>query len=86
MHKNLQNSVQLHTKWKRWKRWKSPLGQLQVSRTINSNSPMFNVTFNMFMLNGTAAHKRGTMTDFKISGNPTTAMLPLLTMVQPLHH
>jgi len=36
---------------------------------------MFNATFNMFMLNGTAAHKHGTMTDFKISGNPTTAML-----------
>jgi hypothetical protein len=42
---------------------------------INSNSPVFNATFNMFILNGTAAHKHGTMTDLKISGNLTTAML-----------
>jgi hypothetical protein len=38
---------------------------------INSNSPMFNATFNMFMLNGSAAH-RHTITDFKMIGNPTT--------------
>ena len=41
------------------------------SNNINSNSPTFNATFNMFMLNGSAAHKH-TITDFKISGNPTT--------------
>jgi hypothetical protein len=39
---------------------------------INSNSPMFNATFQMFMLNGSAAHKH-TITDFKIIGNPTTS-------------
>ena len=38
---------------------------------INSNSPMFNATFDMFMLNGSAAHKH-TITDFKITGSPTT--------------
>jgi hypothetical protein len=38
---------------------------------LNSNSPMFNATFNMFMLNGSAAHKH-TITDFKINGSPTT--------------
>jgi hypothetical protein len=31
---------------------------------------MFNATFNMFMLNGSAAHKH-TITDFKISEKPT---------------
>jgi hypothetical protein len=40
-------------------------------KNLNSNSPMFNTTFNMFMLNGSAAHKH-TISDFKISGNPTT--------------
>jgi hypothetical protein len=40
-------------------------------KSLNSNSPMFNATFNMFMLNGNAAHKH-TITDFKITGNPTT--------------
>jgi hypothetical protein len=40
-------------------------------KNINSNSPIFNATFNMFMLNGSAAHKHN-ITDFKISGNPTT--------------
>jgi hypothetical protein len=39
-------------------------------KNINSNSPMFNATFNMFMLNGSAAHKH-TITDFKINGKPT---------------
>jgi hypothetical protein len=39
---------------------------------INSNSPMFNATFQMFMLNGSAAHKH-TITDLKIIGNPTTS-------------
>lgn len=38
-------------------------------KNVNSSSPMFNATFNMFMLNGSAAHKH-TITDFKISGNP----------------
>lgn len=37
---------------------------------INSNSPRFNATFQMFMLNGSAAHKH-TITDFKVNGNPT---------------
>src|SRR5919198_2292078 len=40
-------------------------------KSLNSNSPTFNATFNMFMLNGSAAHNH-TITDFKISGNPTT--------------
>jgi hypothetical protein len=26
-------------------------------KNLNSNSPMFNATFNMFMLDGSAAHK-----------------------------
>lgn len=39
-------------------------------KNMNSNSPTFNATFNMFMLNGSAAHKH-TITDFKINGNPT---------------
>ncbi len=39
--------------------------------SLNSNSPKFNATFNMFMLDGSAAHKH-TITDFKINGNPTT--------------
>jgi hypothetical protein len=34
---------------------------------LNSNSPTFNATFNMFMLNGSAAHKH-TITDFKMTG------------------
>jgi hypothetical protein len=38
---------------------------------LNSNSPMFNATFNMFMLNGSAAHKH-TITDFKMTGSPST--------------
>jgi hypothetical protein len=40
-------------------------------KNLNSNSPMFNATFNMFMLDGSAAHKH-TITDFKMTGNPTT--------------
>ena len=32
---------------------------------------MFNATFNMFMLNGSVAHKH-TITDFKMTGNPST--------------
>jgi hypothetical protein len=39
--------------------------------SLNSNSPKFNATFNMFMLDGSAAHKHS-ITDFKINGNPTT--------------
>ncbi|HEY6163982.1 MAG TPA: hypothetical protein VIW25_03660 [Nitrososphaeraceae archaeon] len=39
-------------------------------KNVNSSSPMFNATFNMFMLNGSAAHKH-TITDFKVNGNPT---------------
>jgi hypothetical protein len=39
-------------------------------KNMNSNSPTFNATFNMFMLNGSAAHKH-TITDFKINGSPT---------------
>src|SRR5919199_4498624 len=39
-------------------------------KNMNSNSPTFNATFNMFMLNGSAAHKH-TITDFKTNGNPT---------------
>jgi hypothetical protein len=39
-------------------------------KNVNSSSPMFNATFNMFMLNGSAAHKH-TITDFKINGTPT---------------
>jgi hypothetical protein len=38
---------------------------------LNSNSPMFNATFNMFMLNGSAVHKH-TITDFKMTGSPST--------------
>jgi hypothetical protein len=37
---------------------------------MDSNSPTFNGTFDMFMLDGTAAHKH-TITDFKLSGNPS---------------
>src|SRR5919202_1380540 len=40
-------------------------------KNLNSNSPMFNATFNMFMLDGSAAHKH-TITDFKMTGNPST--------------
>jgi hypothetical protein len=39
---------------------------------MSSNSPTFNATFDMFMLNGSAAHKH-TIRDFKISGTPTTS-------------
>jgi hypothetical protein len=39
---------------------------------MKSKSPMFNATFQMFMLNGSAAHKH-TIKDFKMSGNPTTS-------------
>ena len=38
---------------------------------LNSNSPTFNATFNMFMLDGSAAHKH-TITDFKMTGSPST--------------
>jgi hypothetical protein len=38
---------------------------------LNSNSPTFNATFNMFMLDGGAAHKH-TITDFKMTGSPNT--------------
>jgi hypothetical protein len=38
---------------------------------LNSNSPTFNATFNMFMLDGSAAHKH-TITDFKMTGSPNT--------------
>ena len=40
-------------------------------KNVNSSSPMFNATFDMFMLNGSAAHKH-TITDFKITGSPST--------------
>ena len=40
-------------------------------KNLNSNSPMFNATFNMFMLDGSAAHKH-TITDFKMTGSPST--------------
>ena len=40
-------------------------------KSLNSNSPTFNATFNMFMLNGSAAHKH-TITDFKMTGSPST--------------
>jgi hypothetical protein len=40
-------------------------------KSLNSNSPTFNSTFNMFMLDGSAAH-RHTITDFKMTGNPST--------------
>ncbi|MFZ0512900.1 MAG: hypothetical protein WAM14_14935 [Candidatus Nitrosopolaris sp.] len=39
-------------------------------KNINSSSPVFNATFNMVMLNGSAPHKH-TITDFKITGSPT---------------
>ena len=39
---------------------------------LTSNSPMFNATFNMFILNGSAAHKH-TITDFKMTGSPSTS-------------
>ena len=39
---------------------------------MKSKSPIFNATFQMFMLNGSAAHKH-TIKDFKMSGNPTTS-------------
>jgi hypothetical protein len=38
---------------------------------LSSNSPTFNATFNMFMLDGNAAHKH-TITDFKMTGSPST--------------
>jgi hypothetical protein len=38
---------------------------------LNSNSPTFNATFNMFMLDGSTAHKH-TITDFKMNGSPGT--------------
>jgi hypothetical protein len=38
---------------------------------LSSNSPTFNATFNMFMLDGSAAHKH-TITDFKMTGSPST--------------
>jgi hypothetical protein len=41
-------------------------------KSLNSNSPMFNATFYMFMLNGSANHKH-TIRDFKITGNPVTS-------------
>jgi hypothetical protein len=41
-------------------------------KNIDSNSPMFNATFSMFMLNGSAEHKH-TIRDLKISGNPITS-------------
>lgn len=40
-------------------------------KSLNSYSPTFNATFNMFMLDGSAAHKH-TITDFKMTGNPST--------------
>ncbi|HJT46678.1 MAG TPA: hypothetical protein VJ729_00735 [Nitrososphaeraceae archaeon] len=40
-------------------------------KALNSNSPTFNATFNMFMLDGSAAHKH-TITDFKMTGSPNT--------------
>ena len=40
-------------------------------KSLNSNSPTFNATFNMFMLNGSAAHKHN-ITDFKMNGSPST--------------
>jgi hypothetical protein len=40
-------------------------------KSLNSNSPIFNATFNMFMLDGSAAHKH-TITDFKMTGSPST--------------
>jgi hypothetical protein len=40
-------------------------------KDLNSNSPTFNATFNMFMLDGSAAHKH-TITDFKMTGSPST--------------
>jgi hypothetical protein len=39
---------------------------------MDSNSPTFNGTFNMFMLDGSAAHVH-TIRDFKIIGNPSTS-------------
>jgi hypothetical protein len=39
-------------------------------KNINSSSPIFNATFNMVMLNGTAPHKHS-ITNFKITGSPT---------------
>jgi hypothetical protein len=39
--------------------------------SLNSNSPTFNATFNMFMLDGSATYKH-TVTDFKMTGNLTT--------------
>lgn len=41
-------------------------------KSLNSNAPMFNATFNMFMLNGSAAHKH-TITDFKMTGSPSAS-------------
>ena len=39
-------------------------------KNVNSSSPVFNATFNMVMLNGSAPHKH-TITDFKITGSPS---------------
>jgi hypothetical protein len=39
-------------------------------KNINSSSPVFNSTFHMAMLNGTAPHKH-TISDFKMTGSPT---------------
>ncbi len=39
-------------------------------KNINSSSPVFNATFNMVMLNGSAPHKH-TITDFKMTGSPS---------------
>jgi hypothetical protein len=41
-------------------------------KNIGSNSPTFNATFNMVMLDGTAPHKH-TITEFKTTGSPTTS-------------
>jgi hypothetical protein len=38
---------------------------------INTDYPIFNATFEMFMLNGSAAHRHN-ITDIEISSNPTT--------------
>jgi hypothetical protein len=46
-------------------------GIWQLDRS-NPSTPKFNATFDMFMLNGSAAHKH-TIKDFKITGSPTTS-------------
>jgi len=38
-------------------------------KNMNSTSPIFNATFNMVMLNGSAPHKQ-TITDFNMTGSP----------------